>query len=188
MEKEPEQTQPPLFTDVSSDAWYCSAVEYVAKTGLLRGNSETTFRPDASMTRSMLATVLYRLDGERKENVDDSFGDVERGAWYTDAVAWAAAEGVVNGYSSDSFGPNDPITREQLVVMLWRYAGSPSSPGRLEAFSDADLAGDWAREALRWAVEKGILRGKGGGILDPKGQATRAEVAAMLMRYCQREK
>lgn len=173
---------------MAGDAWYSDAVEYVAKEGLFRGNSETTFRPDAAMTRSMLATVLYRLDGERKGDVDASFGDVERGAWYTSAVAWAAAEGIVNGYSSDSFGPGDPITREQLAVMLWRYAGSPSSGGSLEPFADAGLAGGWARDALRWAIEKGILRGRGSGILDPKGQATRAEVAAMLMRYCQSEK
>ncbi len=105
------------------------------------------------------------------------------GAWYTNGITWAAAQGVVGGYGNGLFGPNDNITREQLAVMLWRYAGSPAATNKELHFNDIDEAGDYALEALRWAVENGILNGYGDGRLNPAGLATRAQVAAMLMRY-----
>ncbi len=176
------------FADVAGDAWYYSAVEYVVKAGLFNGTSATTFGVGDTMTRSMLAAVLYRLAGEPGEDNGASFADVANDVWYADAVAWAAAKGIVSGYESGSFGPGDPVTREQLAVMLWRYAGKPDAKGGLNGFSDGATAGKWAEDALSWTVEKGILTGKGGGILDPKGRATRTEVAAMLMRYCENGK
>ena len=176
------------FVDVAGDAWYYSAVEYVVKAGLFNGSSTTTFEAGDTMTRSMLAAVLYRLAGEPGEDNAPFFDDVANDAWYADAVAWAAAKGIVTGYESGSFGPGDPVTREQIAVMLWRYAGKPAAMGGLDRFSDSASVGQWAEDALYWMVEKGILTGKDGGILDPKGQATRAEVAAMLMRYCENDK
>ena len=137
------------------------------------------------MTRGMLATVLYRLAKEPETNAGDLFNDVADGQYYTEAVAWAAGKGIVNGYGDGTFGPGNSITREQLAVMLWRYAGSPASAGTLDGFNDRDKIHAWAADALAWAVEQKIVSGRGGGILDPIGQATRAEVAAMLMRYCE---
>lgn len=176
------------FADVAGDAWYYNAVEYVVKAGLFNGTSATTFGAGDTMTRSMLAAVLYRMAGEPGEDNAASFADVANDAWYADAVAWAATKGIVTGYESGSFGPGDPVTREQLAVMLWRYAGRPAAKVGLDRFSDSAAAGEWAEDALSWTVEKGILTGKGGGILDPKGRATRMEVAAMLMRYCENGK
>ena len=111
------------------------------------------------------------------------FADVPRSAWYTEAVCWAASMGIVTGYGNDLFGPDDKITREQLAVMLWRYAGSPVATRKEPNFSDADEASDWALEALRWAVENGIINGIGNGLLDPGGLATRAQVAQMLKNF-----
>lgn len=170
------------YTDLAANAWYTEAVGYVMSYGLFNGTSDTTFAPNTSMTRGMLATVLHRADGLPDGELPD-FDDVPTGQYYTEAVGWAAERGIVTGYGDGTFGPDDPITREQLAVMLWRYAGKPTPPNLLLNFTDADQAGDYAQDALRWAVEQGIINGKGGGILDPKGQATRAEVAAMLTRY-----
>ena len=172
------------FTDVKSGAWYEDAVQYAVDNGLFNGMSETTFGPDVTMSRGMLATVLYRLAQKPEITTEKLFQDVSGGQYYTEAVKWAAEKGVVTGYGNGIFGPNDPITREQLATMLWRYAGSPNSTGSLGSFTDGVKTSEYAVPALQWAVEQGIVNGKGGGILDPKGNATRAEVAAMLMRYC----
>ena len=114
------------------------------------------------------------------------FSDVVSDAWYSEAVAWAAARGIVSGYGNGLFGPGDNITREQLAVMLWRYAGSPAATNKELHFSDAGEASNYALDALLWSVEDGIINGKGGGILDPKGLATRAQVAQMLKNYLER--
>lgn len=130
----------------------------------------------------MLAQILYNNE-ERPPASGSSFTDVKSGAWYADAVSWATQKGIVSGYGNGRFGPNNNITREQLAVMLWRYAGSPISTASLNSFTDQAKAGKYALAALRWAVEKGIISDKGNGTLDPKGNATRAEVAHMLMNY-----
>ena len=131
----------------------------------------------------MLATVLHNLESNPYQPISGAFADVNNGAWYAEGVAWAAANGIVTGYGSGQYGPNDNITREQLAVMLWRYAGSPAATNRELYFADAYRASDWALEALRWATENGIINGKGNSILDPTGQATRAETAQMLKNF-----
>lgn len=115
------------------------------------------------------------------------FEDIPGGAWYTEAVRWAASAGIVGGYGNGLFGPDDKITREQLAVMLWRYAGSPAATSKELRFSDAHQASGWALDALRWAVENGIINGKGSGILDPAGPATRAEAAEMLKNFLENQ-
>lgn len=175
------------FTDVTAGAWYEDAVQFVVDHGLFCGTSDTTFSPNSDMTRGMLTTVLYRLEKEPATDAVDLFDDVAGSKYYTEAVAWAAQNQIVVGYGNGKFGPEDAITREQLVVMLWRYAGSPESAGSLDSFTDGAKTSDWAAAALSWAVEQKIVNGKGNGILDPAGKATRAEVAAMLMRYCKLE-
>jgi len=173
------------FTDVAEDDWYYSAVQFAVDNGLFLGTGAAKFTPNGDMTRGMLATVLYRLAKEPEIAADQSFSDVDDGQYYAKAVAWAAAKGIVSGYGNGSFGPEDFITREQLAVMLWRYAGSPAGTGSLDGFTDGDKVGTWAVDALQWAVGQRLVSGKGGGILDPGGRATRAEVAAILMRYCE---
>lgn len=159
------------FNDVNDDDWFNDAVNYAADKGLMTGTGEKTFSPYSNTTRAMLMTILARMSGE----------DTTGGAtWYQKGLEWAVANGV-----SDGTNPEKNITREQLAVMLYRYAGSPDTTGSLAAFKDADSVSDYAKTAVKWAVEKGIITGKGGGMLDPKSDATRAEMAAMLQRYCQ---
>ena len=176
------------FTDVSQDAWYYDAVKYAVQHKLFCGISDTAFSPDSTMTRGMLATVLYRMAG--KPNIENEiwgypFADVDAEAYYATAIYWARLNGIASGYSDEKFGPDDPITREQLVAILYNYSSSPTSSQTLEGFTDTDKISSYALNALRWAVEQGILQGKGDGVLDPTGQATRAEVAAILQRFCQ---
>ena len=184
-----EPVDPPAwknpFADVAEKDWYYSAVQFAVDNQLFYGISDASFSPNSNMTRGMLATVLYRLAKEPATTAEGLFSDVASGQYYTEAVAWAAGRGIVNGYGDGTFGPGNSITREQLAVMLWRYAGSPASAGTLDSFTDKDEIHPWAADALAWAVEQKIVSGRGGGILDPVGQATRAEVAAMLMRYCE---
>ncbi len=186
----PEPDKPAItveqFADVKPDAWYYGAVKYAVDNGLFYGTSDTAFSPDGDMTRGMLATVLYRLAKEPTTTAGDLFGDVADGKYYTEAIAWAAENGIVVGYGNNRFGPEDFITREQLAAILWRYAGSPESAGSLAEVTDGGKAAKYAVPALQWAVEQGIVSGKGHGILDPTGKATRAEVAAMLLRYCEK--
>lgn len=163
------------FEDVSQDAWYHDAVAYVYENGLMNGTKrEKLFNPELPMSRAMLMTVLARYGG-----VDTSGGE----SWFSKGVAWAAASGISSGEYPDA-----DLTREQLVTMLWRYVGEPDSTQSLADFPDAASAGKYAVPALQWAVEKGILTGKRGNLLDPKAPATRAEVAAILTRFCEWEK
>ena len=154
-------------------------------TGLMNGTGETEFSPSLSATRGMIVTILYRLAGSPAVTAASGFTDVAPGAYYADAVAWAAANGIVNGYGNDTFGPNDNVTREQFAAILWRYADSPAASGTLDGFTDAGQISNYAVDAMHWAVEQGVVNGKGNGVLDPKGSAVRAEAAAMLMRYLQ---
>lgn len=172
------------FEDVTDHNWYADAVDFVSARGLFGGVSSTgaVFDGEGTMTRGMLAVVLYRLEYEPKTAGEGDFDDVPADTWYTGAVAWAAQSGVVTGYGG-SFAPEDEITREQLAVMLWRYAGSPESSHSLVSCPDAASVSDYAVQAMAWAHEKGIISGMGGGVLKPQGSATRAQVAQMLKNF-----
>ncbi|MGN1003134.1 MAG: S-layer homology domain-containing protein [Oscillospiraceae bacterium] len=171
------------FTDVSADDWFYEAVDFVYSYDLFSGTSDSTFEPDTPMSRGMLVTVLYRLEGEPElESADAIFTDVAPEAWYGPAVTWASQEGVVLGYEDDTFRPDAPVTREELAVMLCRYFdGVPESTGLTAAYSDADQVHDWAQEAMDWALEWGILNGYEDNTLNPQGQARRCEAAQMLL-------
>ena len=176
--------EPGQFQDVAEDAWYYDAVYHCLEQGYFKGESETMFVPGGTMTRAMFATVLYRIAGEPEPAGENPFSDVESGKWYTDAVIWAAGENIIKGYGNGRFGTDDPVTREQMAAIFWRYLGQPQAENTdLTAFSDADQISGWARDAFAWAVSSGIINGKGSGILDPKGEATRAEVAQIVMNY-----
>lgn len=166
--------------------WARDAIEWVYANGLFSGTSGATFSPDAPMTRAMLVTVLYRLAG-MPESGRNLFTDIPDGAWYADPVAWAAESGIAAGMGDGLFAPEGKISREQLAVMLYRYAKarglSVTATGDLSAFRDNSGVSGWAAEAVRWAVGAGIISGRGNGVLDPGGEATRAEVAAIIQRF-----
>ena len=175
------------FSDVASDAWYAGAAAYCRDNGLMDGTGGNTFSPDTPMTRGMLVTVLYRLADSpslENENLGYPFADVPGDSWYADGVYWARLNGVVSGYSESAFGPDDPLTREQLAAILWRYAGSPAAEGSA-SFADESGIASWAASAVDWAQESGYISGVGGNRFDPDGTATRAQVAVILMRYDQ---
>ena len=181
---EPEEPEAPAlpFTDVSEGDWYHDAVAYCWENGIMDGTSGTAFAPNMLLNRAMMAQVLYNLaDGTAAAGA--GFPDVAASAWYADAVNWAAANGYVTGYDNGSYGPEDSLTREQLAVILYRYAGSPAPAGSLDGFADAASASAYAVDALRWAVGEGLLTGKDGGRLDPTGTASRAELAQILARF-----
>ena len=183
---DPVEPKPmPKFTDLDEGAWYEAGVRYAVEAGLMRGTSETTFEPDGTLTRAMLVTVLYRLAGEPDVKTAHRFTDVPDGCWYSDAVAWAAETGLTNGVSETRFAPDEAVTREQMVTFLWRYAGQPDSKQSLEGFPDAQKVSGYARTALAWAVEHGVIGGNRVGsvnYLDPTEGATRAQIATIFMR------
>ena len=181
---EPEEPQTPAlpFTDVAEGDWYYDAVAYCWENGIMDGTSGTAFAPNMLLNRAMMAQVLYNLADGTASTVA-GFPDVAASAWYADAVNWAAANGYVTGYDNGSYGPEDNLTREQLAVILYRYAGSPAPAGSLDGFADAASASAYAVDALRWAVGEGLLTGKDGGRLDPTGTASRAELAQILARF-----
>ena len=173
------------FADIPLDAWYADAVVFCHENGLMSGTTAATFSPDDTMTRGMLVTVLYRAAGApslENENLGYPFADVPGDLWYADGVYWARLEGIASGYADNYFGPNDPVTREQLTAILWRSAGSPMSETQ-SAFADQSSISAYAVDAVGWARESGIVSGKDGNRFDPAGQATRAETAAILMRW-----
>ncbi len=175
------------FADVPEGAWYKESVQYMYDNGLMRGTSDTVFAPDGNVNRAMFVTILHRLAGTPAVSKAVSFADVASGSYYEDAVAWAAEKKIVTGYSDTHFGPNDSITREQIAVMLCRYAafkGENVSPQKsLAAFADADDVASYALEAMRWANEKGFITGVSATQLKPRDLASRAQVAAIVMRY-----
>ena len=179
------------FNDVSANDWFASAVDYVTGKGMMNGTADNTFSPKANTTRGMIVTVLYRLENQPSTSAA-SFTDVASGAYYANAVAWANANGIVSGYGSGKFGPNDKVTREQLAAILYRYAQykkyDVSGAKSLDGYTDAQSVSSYAVPALQWANAAGVVTGKSGNKLDPKGNATRAEVAAMLMRFCENVK
>ena len=177
------------FTDVKADDWFYEAVKYAYDNKLMDGTSSTTFAPLMTTNRAMIVTILWRLEGSPVVNYAMNFSDVESGVWYTEAVRWAAAEGIVKGYSDTVFAPDDTVTREQLATILYRYAGykeyDVSAKGDLTTFADGSTVSTWAADGMTWAVGAQLITGKDGGKLDPTGTATRAEVATILMRFCE---
>ncbi|TVX99036.1 S-layer homology domain-containing protein [Cohnella terricola] len=175
------------FADVDKKDWFFDAVAYVRQNGLMSGISETTFSPHLTANRAMIVTVLYRMAGNPHVTGENTFTDVPSGTWYTDAIKWATQNGIVSGYGNNSFGIDDAVTREQLVALLYRYAQYKNlditATGDLSGFADKDKISAWATDAMKWAVGKGLISGKGNGNLDPSGTATRAEIAAILMRF-----
>ena len=149
--------------------------------------SDTAFAPDVVFSRAMAATVLYRLAEPDAEALDNPFHDVAKDAWYAQSVAWAANVGVVGGYGNETFGPEDSVTREQFVAMLYRFAKSENSNlenhGSLQQFADEDTVSDWAKETMTWAVDAGIINGLSDKTLNPSGTTTRAQAAVMLQRF-----
>lgn len=178
-------TSPDRYSDVKSGSWYYNAVEYVSEKGLMQGTGDGVFAPNDNASRAMIVTVIHRMNGAPAPASTGGFTDVASGGWYSNAVYWAREKGIVEGYGS-TFGPNDSITREQLAAMLYRQYGSPSVSGSLSAYSDAGQVSDWAKTAMIWAVEKGVITGTTGGsgsvTLSPRTAASRAEVAMILMR------
>ena len=171
------------MTDVPETAWYHDAVDYMMAKGLMGGVSATTFDPEGTLTRAQLVTVLYRIEGELEVDGKHQFKDVPSGKWYSDAICWAAQNGIVNGVSETEFAPEEPVTREQIAAILYRYTKSePVRENRLSAFPDADRVSPYAVEALNWAVAEGLINGSDGKLL-PGDTATRAQIATVLMRW-----
>jgi hypothetical protein len=174
------------FTDVKAGDWFYDAVKYAVQNELFNGTSATAFGPNTDMTRAMLVTVLYRLEGKPVVTAANSFADAEGGQWYTDAVLWANAYGIVTGYDNSLFGAADSITREQMAVILYRYAAfkkyDTAKTNDLEVYTDASSASPYALNALKWANSEGLITGRTTTALAPSGTATRAEVAAMFQR------
>ena len=181
-----EETPLP-FTDVTEGDWFYDAVRYAYETGLMDGVGDSLFAPNSETTRAQLVTILYRLAGEPEPGGDSGFSDVETGTWYTDAVAWAAENGIVNGTTDTTFAPGDDITREQLAAILYRYAAyqgyDVSQRADLSGFGDASSISGYAQEALSWAHAQGLVLGFEDGSLRPQGTASRAQIAAVLMRF-----
>ena len=180
------------FTDVSEKDWFYNDAMFVYKNGLMLGTSKTLFSPHGTVTRGMMATILWRMEGSLAPKGENSFTDVEAGRWYADAITWTAENGIFAGYSKDKFGPDDPITREQLTAIFYRYADYKgyklTVTENLDKFEDADKITDYAKMVMQWAVGNGLIKGKSENLLDPQGTATRAEIAAMLHRFVEKAK
>ena len=180
------------FTDVSEKDWFYNDAMFVYKNGLMLGTSKTLFSPHGTVTRGMMATILWRMEGSLAPKGENSFTDVEAGRWYADAITWTTENGIFAGYSKDKFGPDDPITREQLTAIFYRYADYKgyklTVTENLDKFEDADKITDYAKMVMQWAVGNGLIKGKSENLLDPQGTATRAEIAAMLHRFVEKAK
>ena len=176
------------FADVPASAWYYNAVEYVYENGLMSGVSGGRFAPDDTLTRAMLVQTLYAMEG-RPASASAGFADVASGDWYASAVNWAAANGVVSGVSETGFGPNNALTREQLALILYRFAQykgyDVTGTSDLTAYADGSSVSGWAAEAMSWAVNAGLISGVGGNQIAPTGTASRAQVAQILMNFCE---
>lgn len=177
-------TNPEKFDDVIKTDWFYNAVKYVSDANLMNGTADRIFSPDADMSRAMVVTVLWRMQGSPEPTATGAFSDVPDGQWYSKAVYWANEKGIVQGYAG-KFDPASAITREQLAAILYRYAGSPATSGALDAFTDASAVSSWAQTALCWTVEKKIIGGVTDTQLSPQTTATRAQVATILHRMSQ---
>ena len=178
------------FTDVSENDWFYDDVMFVFTNGLMVGTGDATFSPEISTSRAMIAVTLWRMEGEPAAKGENSYTDVENGAWYTEAITWANENGIAEGYGNGCFQPETPVTREQLAAFFYRYAAYKgydiTITGSLDRFNDKDNVSDWAKDTMAWAVGYGLIGGKDNNMLDPQGEATRAEFAAMLQRFCQK--
>lgn len=178
------------FADVSGSDWFYNDVRYVYEKGIMDGTGADRFSPNAPLTRAMIVTILYRMAGSPSVSGSSDFTDVAAGKWFAKAVAWAAANGIVNGYGDSLFGPNDPVTREQLAAILYRYAvyggmTAVTLEENLGSFADTAQLSAYAIQAMNWAVGQGLINGSGNNLV-PKAQATRAQVAAIIHRYLER--
>ena len=177
------------FPDVTEGDWFYDAVRYAYENGLMDGVGDNLFAPNSDTTRAQLVTILYRLEGQPAPSGDSGFSDVAAGTWYTDAVAWAAENGIVNGVSETEFAPGKDITREQLATILFRYTEAKgydvSARADLSAYPDADQIQSYAAESVAWAVAEGLIQGFEDNTLRPAGNATRAQIATILMRFCE---
>ena len=188
--EETEETEPISFLDVKERDWFYDAVSYAVENGLMSGMSEDIFSPNTPLTREMLAVVLYNVEGQPESTEANTFTDVKGDMWYTDAILWANENGIVAGYDNGAYGVGDFITREQFAAILYRYAqfkGYDTTQGGMAVreFSDYENISDYARPAMAWAVNAGIMGGMDDGTLMPQGKATRAEAATMLMNFCE---
>ncbi len=180
------------FSDLDRTAWYHDGIHFCIERELMNGVDTALFSPDTTTSRAMIVTVLWRLAGKPMVVGRIHFDDVKEDQWYSEAVKWAAANSIVNGYGDGRFGPDDPITREQLAAILYRYelhkgGGIGGTWTFSTAYSDFEEVSDWAVEAMYWMTANGVINGKPGNLLDPKGSATRAEAATMLYRYVVRK-
>ena len=175
------------FDDVAKSAWYYNAVEYVAENGIMSGVSAREFAPNAGFSRAMLAQTLYAMSGKPAVKAESTFADVAANAWYADAVNWAAEKGYVSGVGDGKFAPDASVTREQMALILYRYAGSPDASGMAQKeFTDSSSVSAYAVDAIRWAVHEGLISGMENNTLAPQGTATRAQVAQILMNFHQK--
>ena len=175
------------FTDLNTDKWYHEAVDYVLRKGLMNGMDNGLFAPNSNLTRGQLVTILYRLEGEPSvEGLENPFEDVAADEWYTDAIIWAANEEIITGRTATIFAPTASITREETATILYRYNGAePVEEDFLQDFADGDKVSGYAKEAMNWAIATGLITGMEDGTLAPRGTATRAQIATILMRYCE---
>ena len=175
------------FTDVEENGWYHTGVDFMVRNGFMNGVADDAFDVDGNLTRAQLVTILYRIAGEPESTATNPFADVADGQWYTNAVIWAAENGIVKGVNTTTFAPNDQITREQIATILFRYAKAEKVEGKLAGFPDAEMVSDYAADAMAWAVEQGLINGisesDGKTYLAPQETATRAQIAVILMRY-----
>ena len=186
----PQNAQPGAFSDVPSGSWYYDDVAYVYDTGLMTGLTATAFGPNLSTTRGMIVTILWRMENEPAAKHGCPFADVRRGSYYEQAIAWASENGIVTGFDASTFAPDRTITREQLAAILFRFAAYRGMDAvtlreNLSSFQDQAAISAYAVSALNWAVGEGLMQGTGDK-LEPTGSATRAQVAAMLRRFIQR--
>lgn len=185
------QSQTLPFTDLAENAWYLPAVNYVYQNGLMEGTAADTFSPNATTSRGMIVTILYRLEKEPAVAGENPFSDVADGAYYKDAITWAATENIVTGYSTDTFLPNGEISREELATILHRYVmykdldNTTDSTDALQRYTDIDEIASYAVPAFQWALASGVMEGTSDTTLEPQATATRAEAATMLMRLCE---
>ncbi len=181
------------FNDVLSTDWFATAVQYVCDKNMMNGVSSTSFDPQGTLSRAMVVTILHRLDGDKAQYHTAPFADVADGTWYTEAVAWAADKGIVNGIDAQTFAPNDPITRQQLAAILYRYSEykkydtvvTINGINGLKAFSDASSVSDYAVSAMQWCIGKQLISGRSATVVAPTGTANRAEAATIFMRFVQ---
>ena len=171
------------FEDVEEGKWYYDAVQFVLGKGMMQGMGDGTFAPDKALTRAQLVQIMYNIAGQPAVETKKSFSDVKAGDWFYDAVMWGAEKGVVDGMGDGTFAPNDEITREQMVTIIWRYVGKPEASAEKLEFTDAADVSEWAEAAVLWAAEAGVVKGMGDGTFAPGGESTRAQAAQVMVNY-----